>query len=1014
MIVPLVIVAWLLLGWQSIGRCQSTTEPKLAKPKQVCRSLTELIQWKRKGIGSEVEFSLKAYLVYAGPSWDHFRVEHADKGATMSADLSITNQLFEIRAGTLLSFQGRGHRDQLGNVTLVAEHFENNLVSPFLAPPPAKLGPGMNGTPLYRLGGAIGKIKEVLKTRKRTLVIASNEWANFEVIQIGSNSKLSFANVGQPWWFFGCVLRSKSTNPQRALHQLDLMNESQMKNGRGVRGRALGENSSSTTDGLSSEDQSNREVQFDGVVAFSDGERNVGIIRGDQRFCIRTEFAHELHAGTLISGVGKPVKNDRLDITCYTAKFTETHPPKTDSLPIPTRIGGLAELKTMLRLPPRVQLKATVEYSVFHDTTMDLHLQSSQEKLVAQIPIGDRTHTMPFGNLAEGTEIECSGMPMRHSFDPANTNVPPRNPWWIYVASAEDIKVLNRPVMMSENGLITGAVFLVLGLLCGGFWIDRLLRRVKDGDRSLTEIDHHFQSAFGAMQCGILIVDKESRILRSNHRLSSFLGVEPTIRSRLGRYLSHMDDSIESPSSMSDLIDASIRSPDRAMSAEVPMRDLKRTMRVFTCPIEMNIQNGQTRLWLFEDISEKRQLESELFQSQKMDAVGRLSGGIAHDFNNLLMVIQSSLGMIREDLCDPNNGHDHDGLKSAELAVKRASELTQQLLGFARRQRLEKKRVNAVSLVEDVEVLASRIIEARQSFIVEKQCDEVLVYVDPGRIEQALFNLCINAIDVTKHEGGCVKLTIASCDDPTYGPSARFSIVDNGPGIRRNDRQSIYDPFFTTKPPGQGTGLGLSVALGIVEQHGGRIDCHSNTEQSTLEKESLEQGTRFDIILPALSKDMLIIEQLQGEDEGTERIDSPSRSVPLSILVVEDDPGIRVASCSILERLGHQVESVENAMMAIQRLAYKAPDLVLLDLVLPEMSGVEAYREIRSAWPDLPILFCSGHIDAKTMIKDGCYPDTPPLLPKPFTRDQLESSLDSLINANPLPQDDESLAETCR
>ena len=129
---------------------------------------------------------------------------------------------------------------------------------------------------------------------------------------------------------------------------------------------------------------------------------------------------------------------------------------------------------------------------------------------------------------------------------------------------------------------------------------------------------------------------------------------------------------------------------------------------------------------------------------------------------------------------------------------------------------------------------------------------------------------------------------------------------------------------------------------------------------------------------------------------------SPQTSDSFSVLVVEDQPSVRVESSSMLEQLGHQVESVENAMLGIQSLAHRTPDLVLLDMMLPEMSGLEAYHEIRSAWPDLPILFCSGHPDAQTMIKDACYPDTPPLIQKPFTRRQLELSLQSLMNPTEL------------
>lgn len=1009
----LVMVACVWLGWPSTGWSESTDPPENAKPTAVCRSLMELTQWRHSSGASEVEFQIKAHLVYAGRGWDHFRVQYRGMTRNFRADHSLTNQLFRIRVGTLMSFYGRGHRDENGCTDLVVERFENNLVAPYLKPSPGRLGLGMRGTPLFRFGVAGGRIKEVLKQPNRSFVLAKNDNAEFEVIQEGRNHKLGIVSIGELWWFNGFVRKSLSPNPQRTLHQIDQMHESQMfkQPDRVLQGVST-ESEREPSDAGSKEEPTNPAVRFNGIVAFSDGERNLGVISGNRRFRLRTTFAHQLNAGISISGLAKPAEHGRLDVTCYDAKFTEVHSLKTEILPVPVRLERLADLKHLLPLPPQVQVSATVEHCIFHDSTVDLHLESADDDIVVTIPIGNGNPAIPFAKLVEGTKVECCGMPMSHSLEPVDPNFPRRSPWRIYVASSKDIKVINRPVTLSTNRLFAGGLLLALAMLCGGFWINRLRRRVKDGDRSLNEIDHHFQSAFGAMQCGILIVDQESRILRTNNRLSFFFGVEPKVKSRFGQYISYMDDSIEPPSSMSDLIDASMRSPDRALSAEVSMSDLRRTMRVFTCPVEMDVRNGQSRLWLFEDVSEKRQLESELVQSQKMDAVGRLSGGIAHDFNNLLMVIRSSLERIRESngiSSEDHDLHDHAGLKSAELAVKRASELTQQLLGFARSQRLEKRRTNAISLVEDVEALASHMVKAPQNFVVDKQCENIMLDVDPGRIEQALFNLCINAIDATKADGGCVTLRISTCNDPNLGQCAEFSIMDNGPGIPSVDQQSIYDPFFTTKPLGLGTGLGLSVALGIIEQHGGRIDCQSTCERTAQQPNAPERGTRFDIILPAISQDGLIKDQLDGglpselpsESFGKEsKLEVNASGESLSVLVVEDEPSVRVASCAMLEQIGHRVTSVENAMMAIERIAYERPDLVLLDLVLPEMSGVEAYHEIRSAWPDLPILFCSGHIDAASIIKQGCCPDKPLLLAKPFNRSTLESRLDSLIHAD--------------
>jgi signal transduction histidine kinase/CheY-like chemotaxis protein len=979
-----VVALVVLLHLNNLGWCNS-----LDQPKRILQSVVELSRWSRHSHCSEAIFDLEAHLVLTGPKWRRVIIQDQRRSISLTIQPTMAHLLHQIPVGTRMHFRGHASRDETGEVVASLDSFANDLDADLLEPAPARLAPGTKGTPLNRFAVAEGTIKEVLKLSNRTYLIASQKNFEFGVLQYCNSESISFEEVGRKFRFTGYLRRSVRSIPSHPLHQIALMSSDQM-----VPISDQAEFGSLNADPLSTSTQSQTDAvkPFEGLVVFSDNSANLGVINGDERFWIKTSLSKHVAAGTKVRGVGSLIWNSGLDVTCFQAGFMESvtgHGPKVQK---PVHIDGIDDLFAMSRLPTRVQLKATVDYCIFNDSAMDLHLISSQGDAIVRIPTSPQSPTPSFGILAEGTEIALVGLPIRKSLRPGEREPSDGYMLRIHVGSANDVTILDRPVNVSSDRLVGGAILVVSGLGCAVFWILLLRRRVKASDRSLTEFDHHIQTAFGAMQCGFLIVDEQSLILRSNQRLRSFFGVEPLLNSHLQKYLTSIDESIEAPSSMTELVNASIQAADRVLSVELSLKNSQRIVRIFSCPIELDQKRVPSRLWLFEDVSEKRRLESELQQSQKMDAVGRLSGGIAHDFNNLLTVIQSSLGMIREDVFMESDDSDHRGLQAAELAVKRASDLTQQLLGFARRQRLEKKRVNAVSLVDNVELLASRMIRSSQQLIVNRKCDRVMLNVDPSRIEQAIFNLCINAIDATRENDGRVSLTIAKEIDPGCGWIARFSIADNGPGISREDQQCIFDPFFTTKPIGQGTGLGLSVALGIVEQHGGRIECHSNGDY----------GTRFDIVLPAIVEQALV--ETQSESPLTKASSIPNRLkilsphlASLSILVVEDEPSVRAASCMMIENCGHHADPVENAMMAIQRLASQNYDMVLLDLMLPEMSGVEAFHEIRSSWPDLPILFCSGNADAATILQSRCGPEPPPLLAKPFTIDQMKSSLDAVL-----------------
>ena len=585
----LVIAMSLLMGWQSTGQCQWKPTVEVTQPEQtqsgianselsstesasstdrdttpICRTLQELIQWQTEGHGSDVEFDLTAFLVYTGENWDRIFVEHRRQAVEMIADVALTKKLFQFEAGTPLNVRGRGYFQKNGVAILEAKEADASTTSGSGIVTPGRQGPNMIDSPKFRFMFIDGEIQEVIKLEDRTLVLARDKIADFEIIQMGKNKKLRPSNTGGRWRFYGGIAPSPVENPRQVLFQYHLMHERQMNRSRDPEIRAAHRRQSrkssaididSTDGGSPTNSLSGSSVPFDGLVAFSDGRRNVGIVNGHQRFRIKTFYADKVAVGAKVSGVGVPSRLRQSGNGCIRldALITEVDRAAAQSLPVPTRIICLGELEKMPQLPPMIKLEATVEYCVVDKKTVTLFLQAKGGKLVARVALGEGASRKSLEFLNSGTQVECFGMPVNHTFDETEENASDASHLSMFIGSIDDIKVLDRPVTLSKSRLLTSGVVVFASLLLGGFWIIRLRRRVKAGDRSLTEIDHHLQTAFGAMQCGVLIVDDQSRILRSNHRLGLFFGVEPAVDSCLNQCVSEIEDSLTSSRSMSNV-----------------------------------------------------------------------------------------------------------------------------------------------------------------------------------------------------------------------------------------------------------------------------------------------------------------------------------------------------------------------------------------------------------------------------------------------------------------------------
>ncbi|MBW2095493.1 MAG: response regulator [Deltaproteobacteria bacterium] len=384
------------------------------------------------------------------------------------------------------------------------------------------------------------------------------------------------------------------------------------------------------------------------------------------------------------------------------------------------------------------------------------------------------------------------------------------------------------------------------------------------------------------------------------------------------------------------------------------------------------------------DISDRKRLEAQLQQAQKMEAVGTLAGGIAHDFNNLLMGIQgyTSLMLLKIDSKHPH----YDKLKSIEQYIESGAELTKQLLGFARGGKYDVKPVDLNELVEKTATMFGR---TKKEVIISTKFEQDLwaVEADQGQIEQVLLNLFVNAWQAMPGGGDLAletkNVTLNAAAVSPYGlpPGSyvKVTVRDSGLGMDENTQRRIFEPFFTTKEMGRGTGLGLASAYGIIKNHNGIIEVESK----------IGEGTTFTIYLPASQK-------MVQKDAGQEGIILRG---PETVLLVDDEDMIIEVGAEILEALGYKVLTARSGPEAIE--IFKANkgqvDIVVLDMIMPGMGGGDAYDQLREIDPDVKVLLSTGYSlrgEASEILKRGCNG----FIQKPFNIKMLSQKLREILD----------------
>jgi PAS domain S-box-containing protein len=393
----------------------------------------------------------------------------------------------------------------------------------------------------------------------------------------------------------------------------------------------------------------------------------------------------------------------------------------------------------------------------------------------------------------------------------------------------------------------------------------------------------------------------------------------------------------------------------------------------------------------FIDITERKQLERQFLQSQKMEAVGRLAGGVAHDFNNLLTIINGYcellIGGLHSD--DPLRNH----LEQIFKAGQRAAGLTRQLLAFSRKQVMVPEVIDLGALLAEMEKMISRLIGEDIELKLSAQPDLWTVKVDPGQIEQVIMNLVINARDAMP-EGGKLTIEMANVEldehftrlhpETPPGQYLLIAVSDTGTGMDEATRARVFEPFFTTKGPEKGTGLGLATAYGIIKKSGGRIDVYTE----------LGRGTTFKIYLPH--------DRGWGPHQRSPSLHLVHQPGKETVLLVEDEEGVRNLAKLVLQMQGYTVLEARNGGegLLLCRQHQGPIHIMLTDVVIPHMSGPALAEYLAPLRPDMKVLFLSGYTD-DAIVHHGVLAQGTPFLQKPFMPAALAKKVREVLDQEP-------------
>lgn len=530
------------------------------------------------------------------------------------------------------------------------------------------------------------------------------------------------------------------------------------------------------------------------------------------------------------------------------------------------------------------------------------------------------------------------------------------------------------------------------GQLSHWVMIQRDISDRKQAEESLRRSEERYRLLFDSVPLPTWVVDQQSR---------RFLAVNDAAVQLYGySRIEFLNRTIMDIRTGPDTNDSTVMPSTGSDAGPTPRQRHHRTKDGTTLTVEVSVfplhLDGQdVLLALVNNVTDRLRMEEQFRHGQKMEAIGALAGGIAHDFNNLLTGILGSLSLIQLPADDPNQ----QLLAIVDRAAHRAADLTGKLLGYARRNQIQAERISLQDVIDEVMTLFSRTIDPRIQIVLNIPPDlPCQILADPGLLNQALLNLCMNARDAMP-DGGCLTLTIESLfiasthpDRPPASPAGRYlklSVQDTGTGIPPAVRPRIFEPFFTTKEPGRGTGLGLPMVHGIIEQHKGWIGVVSDSRQ----------GTTFHLYFPEAPT----VREAVRETPPTPVAPTPTPSIPppparSTILLVDDEEMIRHLGRVVLEAAGYRVIEATNGLeaVAVYQSEFRRIDLAILDMMMPGLSGIDAARRMARIAP-LRVVFSTG-FSAEDM--SGVL-GTQRLLTKPYRPNELRSTVQRALLDEP-------------
>lgn len=526
--------------------------------------------------------------------------------------------------------------------------------------------------------------------------------------------------------------------------------------------------------------------------------------------------------------------------------------------------------------------------------------------------------------------------------------------------------------------------------------IVRDLRPEREWQLALNVSEQRFERLFAQAPIGVALLDHELQIIECNDSLQRMMR-----RNRTALLNSKFSDLLRQEDRAETLrqLQSALSGKEMVRPSELHLIGERHVVvlayiKQFESVSKGNAGSGQENglVLYFIDVTEQKKMEFQFAQSQKMQAIGQLAGGIAHDFNNLLTAMIGFCDLLLQRH-KPGDQSFADIMQIKQNG-NRAANLVRQLLAFSRQQTLQPKLLNLVDVLAELSNLLRRLIGSGITLDMVHGRDLAPVLVDQGQLEQVIINLVVNARDAMP-QGGTVtvrtsnhqqdKMAIRGQDEMPPGEYVTIEVTDVGTGISPEIIQRIFEPFFSTKEVGQGTGLGLSTVYGIVRQTGGFVDVQSK----------LNQGTKFSIYLPAHQPDAS--PKLVDPEELREKSNADLTGAG-TILLVEDEDAVRVFSSRALRNKGYIVLEARNGEEALTIMAKDGAkvDLLISDVVMPQMDGPTMMVKLRDAWPDLKVIFISGYTEDKfrNQLKAG---EVVHFLGKPFTLKQLAAKVKDVL-----------------